>query len=128
MTESEDLISGVEYSKRLREQFERLYPVPEWVNPPLQQRSVKNGRRRSQSSLSMDEDGATSDVSTDSDDLSTQPLAKLLKTTAFLQEPSLTQSRGRRKLRAEVIDIQRTKDVGDAQPVCVPRTYTILTH
>ena len=30
-TESEDLISGKEYSARLRRQFERIYPVPEWA-------------------------------------------------------------------------------------------------
>jgi len=30
-TETEDLISGKEYSARLRRQFERIYPVPEWA-------------------------------------------------------------------------------------------------
>ncbi|KAG0138544.1 WD40-repeat-containing domain protein [Tuber indicum] len=30
-TETEDLISGKEYSARLRRQFERIYPVPDWA-------------------------------------------------------------------------------------------------
>ena len=30
-TEAEDLVSGKEYSARLRRQFERIYPVPEWA-------------------------------------------------------------------------------------------------
>lgn len=55
-------------------------------------------------------------MSVDSDDISAQPLATLLQNvTDFVKAPSSPLAR--RKLRPEVIEIQRTKDVGIAQPV-----------
>ena len=61
-------------------------------------------------------DDSTSDMSIDSEELSAPPLSKLLQNTgSFLQHPP-TSSTSRRKLRPEVIDVQRSKDVGGAQP------------
>ena len=115
VAESEDLVSGKEYTKRLRRQFERLYPVPDWANPTAARRGSKKRRRKLNQNDSSDEASAD-DMSVDSDDLSVQPLAALLQnTTGFLKAPS--SSSARRKLRPEVIEIQRTKDVGIAQPV-----------
>lgn len=65
------------------------------------------------------------DMLIDSDHLSVQPLTELLKGLGNLdQAPS--QSHGFRKLRPEVIDMQRIKDVGQPQPVS--STSFILTN
>jgi len=54
-------------------------------------------------------------MSVDSEELSAPPLSELLQNTgSFLQNPS-TSSTSRRKLRPELIDVQRSKDVGGAQ-------------
>ena len=113
IAEFEDLISGKEYTKRLRRQFERLYPVPDWANfAAAKQASEK--RRRKSNQYDRSDDTSADDMSVDSDDLSVQPLATLLQnTTGFLKASSRT----RRKLRPEVVEIQRTKDVGLPQPV-----------
>ena len=117
-TASEDLINGTEYTKRLRRQFERLYPVPEWANPSAAQTSRKRRKRRpSNMSDSSEQSSSDSDKSIDSNDVSTQPLAKLLQNVTSLIQPTTFASGTKRKLRSEVIDIQRLKDVGDAQPV-----------
>ena len=113
ITESEDLINGREYTKRLRRQFERLYPVPEWANPS----TIVKPKKRRRSSDSSSGDTSADSMSIDSVDLSVQPHAKLLQHATALVKTSSTSPSGRRRLRPEVIDIQRTKDVGLAQPV-----------
>lgn len=112
-TESEDLVNGREYTKRLRRQFERLCPVPDWAIPSV---AVKPSHRRrlTNTSEGSSDDISAGEMSIDSEDLSVQPLAKLLQNATDLVK---TSSSGRGKLRPEVIDIQRTKDVGLAQPV-----------
>lgn len=122
LTESEDLVNGKEYTKRLRRQFERLYPVPEWTNPAAAKNAFQRKRRRTSGSPnSSSEDASADDMYIDSDDLSVQPLAKLLQsTTGFLYPTTPTASSARKKLRPEVIDIQRTKDVSGVQPVSLP--------
>src|SRR5207249_2757948 len=83
-TESEDIINGREYIKRLRKQYERLHPTPDWVR----QANVKSSHRQmcrrgsphdspevSDSDMSIDDDFSTS---------STQPLAELLRTAGSL--------------------------------------------
>ena len=55
-------------------------------------------------------------MSVDTGNLSTQPLAQLLKSTDPLTQSSLS-TNGRRNLRPDILDIQRTKDVGGTQPV-----------
>lgn len=113
--ESEDLVNGREYTKRLRRQFERLCPVPAWANPSAAVKpSHKRQRRLTNASRSSSDDPSADEMSIDSEDLSVQPLAKLLQNTIDLVKPS---SSGRGKLRSEALDIQRTKDVGLAQPV-----------
>lgn len=115
--EAEDVINGKEYSRRLQQQFERLYPVPEWANPSASKRPSKkaNRRRRSSGSRSSAADGSSADEMEIDDDLSTQPLAMLLQNVEDLTRKD--DSGKRRKLRPEVLDIQRTRDVGNAQPV-----------
>lgn len=129
ITESEDLINGREYTKRLRRQFERLYPVPDWANPSTPVKPKK--RRKSNEGDVSSGDASADDMSIDSDDLSVQPLAKLLQNATDIVKTTSASSSGRKKLRPEVIDVQRTKDVGLAQPVSThpgdSASYTQLT-
>lgn len=113
-TESEDLVNGREYTKRLRRQFERLCPVPGWAIPSAAVKpSHKRPRQLTNTSEGSSDDASADEMSIDSEDLLVQPLAKLLQNTTDLVKTSS----GRGRLRPEVIDMQRTKDVGLAQPV-----------
>ena len=125
ISEAEDLINGKEYTKRLRRQFERLYPVPEWAHPSAaKKQSQKKHRRTSNSSDSSDASASGNGMSLETKNLSTQPLAKLLQNTAALIQPTATDSTSRKKLRPEVIDVHRTKDVGTSQAVSqLPRSH-----
>ncbi|KAI9675177.1 MAG: hypothetical protein M1829_003537 [Trizodia sp. TS-e1964] len=101
----EDMVRGRDYVRRLQQQFQRLHPVPAWALEPANEKK-KRPKKKSQSRDSSDEDD-----SIDSGQLSAQPLAKLLQSME-----SLTAEVGTvRRLRPEVIDIQRTKDVGGTQ-------------
>ena len=116
--ESEDLVNGKEYSKRLRRQFERLHPIPGWANPSAAREVVSKKRRKLSTASGSSEANASADeISIGTDDLSTQPLAKLLQNANRLTQPTSTSSTKRKQLRPEIIDIHRTKDVGTAQPV-----------
>ncbi|KAI9880034.1 MAG: hypothetical protein M1830_005953 [Pleopsidium flavum] len=130
--EAEDVINGKEYCKRLRRQFERLYPVPEWANPSSSKRSSKREkrRRRSSGSLSSAAEGSSADeMDVDDEELAAQPLAKLLQNADDLTRKA--NGGTRRKLRPEVLNIQRTKDVGSTQPSAITSlsfhpTYPLL--
>ena len=105
-TEDDDVVTGREYIQRLRRQYERLHPTPEWVTYARKKRRTSNGAQRSGSD-------ADSDVSMDDDDSlpSVKPLSELLRTAGSLTRTDSSTSNKRRKLRPEVIDIQRTKDI-----------------
>ncbi|ERF74928.1 hypothetical protein EPUS_05136 [Endocarpon pusillum Z07020] len=109
--EGDDVINGMEYIKRLRRQYERLHPTPVWAR-------VRSQRARNlmDSKSSASDDGADSDMSLDDevlDQSSTEALSDLLRSAgSFVQAASPSQqSSKRRKLRPEVLDIQRTKDI-----------------
>ncbi|OAP61919.1 hypothetical protein AYL99_04122 [Fonsecaea erecta] len=114
-TEADDVVSGREYIQRLRRQYERLHPTPEWVTYAR--------KRRKLSSRSDEHDAASdSDVSMGEDTLpSAQPLAELLRTAGSLTRTDTKHpgAKGVRKLRPEVIDIQRCKDVAGSGPSSV---------
>lgn len=116
VTESEDVINGKEYTRRLRKQFLRLHPTPDWANPDL-------ARRKKTDSVDSDADsGEEMDTDAEADQLSSQPLARLLQNaTDLTRSEDNARTGGKRKLRQEVIEIQRLKDVGKAQPVRCPR-------
>lgn len=117
-SEADDMVNGKEYARRLRQQFERLYPVPDWANASASRASThRKKRRRTSEDGSSSDDSSADDMDIASDDLSTQPLAKLLQSTDSLTQPSFTVTSNRKKLPPETIEIQRGKDVGDAQPV-----------
>ena len=116
--EWEDLVNGSEYSKRLRRQFERLHPAPGWANSSAARTVVsKKPRKLSMVSENSEANASADEISVGSDDLSTQPLTKLLQNTTRLTQLTFTSSDTRKKLRPEVINIHRTKDVGTAQLV-----------
>ena len=104
--EGEDLIDGVEYSRRLRQQYLRLYPKPEWVLGAEGRLKKKRRRRSSVSSVSSSASESSSEVS----DVSALPLEKFLRdTTSFAADGPQKKI----KLRPETINIQRTRDIPD---------------
>ena len=123
LTESEDLVNGKEYTRRLRRQYEQLYPTPEWANP-----SAARKKKRRKSSMSDDSvRSLADDMSIDEDDLSTQPLAKLLRNPSALIESTTSSVKSKRRLRPETIDVHRLKDVGGAQPVIFLISFALPT-
>lgn len=115
-TEDDDLVNGKEYVRRLRRQYERLYPVPHWAVHATGK--AKRKRRH------IEEDGSDIDPASDmdvdddndNDDLSVLPLARLLQDTDLLSRTSQSSAK-RRKLQAGTIEIARLKDVAGAGPV-----------
>jgi U3 small nucleolar RNA-associated protein 18 len=101
-TEADDIISGREYIQRLRRQYEILHPTPAWV---------EYARKRRKTAKSNGSDYSDSDISIDDGSSTVQPLASLLHSGGLLVNIKSQSSTRRRKLRPEVIDIQRTKDV-----------------
>ncbi|KAI9668438.1 MAG: hypothetical protein M1831_001192 [Alyxoria varia] len=121
--EGEDVVSGREYSRRLRRQFERLHPRPEWAQrkDSAQQPPRKRRRRGSASNSASDEEVSEVEVDMDGEnnELSTQPLPELLRSTQQLTRTS-NKNHGRRKkplvLRPEVIAMERMRDIQPTQP------------
>jgi U3 small nucleolar RNA-associated protein 18 len=92
-----------------------LNPVPDWAIEAAQKGSRKKRR------LSYDDLDAESDMDLDmedeegDDEISAEPLSKLLQGGGLVRR---TETK-KRKLRPEVIDIQRTKDIGSTQPSAI---------
>lgn len=104
IAEDEDLVSGTEYCKRLRQQFLRLNPAPAWAR-------YSDGRPSKKRRTSAASSGDSSDASDDdNDDLTTQPMAKFLRDINRLTGRD---SAKHRRLRPEVLDIQRTREIPD---------------
>ncbi|KAK5990642.1 putative U3 small nucleolar RNA-associated protein 18 [Cladobotryum mycophilum] len=104
LTEGEDMVSGTEYSRRLRQQYLRLNPAPAWAKE-AEGRPTKRRRRSSAASDSSDESGSDSDG-----EVSAQPLEKFLRDINSLAGAG---SSKKRRLRPEIIDIQRTREIPD---------------
>ncbi|KAI9376497.1 WD40-repeat-containing domain protein [Aspergillus egyptiacus] len=113
VAESEDIISGKEYIRRLRRQYLQLHPTPDWANP--------------NANKAADEDEDYSDradaMDTDDEEGSAQPLARLLQNIDFTKLETTSPTGGRPKLRKEVIGIQRLKDIGKDQPSAVTSLF-----
>lgn len=108
LTEAEDVVSGTEYCKRLRQQYLRLNPAPAWAQE-AQGRPIKRRRRSSANS------GSDSDFSDDNGELSAQPLQKFLRDINSLKG----ETAANRRLRPEVLDIQRTREIPDRHKAAV---------
>ena len=113
VSEGEDIISGRDYTRRLRRQFETLNPVPKWA-----QSSTRPIKRRRRSSAGSDSSISSNDMDVDESNLSTLPLARLLQDAGSLTRMQpITEKRA--KLRPEVLDIQRTRDIPLTQPSAI---------
>ncbi|KAK4170240.1 WD40-repeat-containing domain protein [Cladorrhinum sp. PSN259] len=110
--EGEDVVNGTEYSERLRQQYLRLYPLPEWAKPP----GAK--RRRRSSAAGSDDLSSDSELEENSDGEeidSALPLDAFLRSAASFAPTNASSNKNkRRKLRPETLDIQRTRDIPDA--------------
>ncbi|TPX14206.1 uncharacterized protein E0L32_000600 [Thyridium curvatum] len=106
LTEGEDIVSGTEYTRRLRQQFLRLSPLPAWATEAKKRRTKRRRRSSAASDLS------DSDVEGSGDEVdSALPLDKFLRSASALNAGA---TRKKRKLRPEVIDIQKTRDIPDS--------------
>ena len=116
-SEADDLITGKEYSRRLRKQFLLLNPAPEWVRSAG--KPARKKRRTSEGSEVTESSDEEMDVDGEEGSLSAQPLARLLKDVDALTRKTSPKdgSRKKRKLRPETIDIQRMKDIVSSGPV-----------
>lgn len=112
VNEAEDVVSGKEYTRRLRRQFETLNPVPEWAQ------SSRPTKRRRRSSAGSDSSMSSNDMDVDDADLSTLPLARLLQSAGSLTRTPISTAK-RPKLRPEVLDIQQTKSIPLTQPSAI---------
>jgi U3 small nucleolar RNA-associated protein 18 len=112
-TVDDDMVNGKDYSRRLRRQYERLYPTPDWA---IHATGKANKKRRRTMEDGESGDDTASDMDMDEDDISSQPLAKLLKDADLLSR-NATGPVKRRKLQAGTVDIQRLKDVMKSGPV-----------
>ncbi|KAG8169376.1 hypothetical protein KVR01_000121 [Diaporthe batatas] len=109
-SEADDLIDGVEYTRRLRQYYLRLNPLPCWAKDSSEQRKTKR-RRRSSAASSGSDTSSGSELSGDEEDISALPLERFLRDAGALRAEG--GRRKKRKLRPEVIDIQRTRDIPD---------------
>ncbi|KAL3457714.1 WD40-repeat-containing domain protein [Aspergillus heterothallicus] len=110
IAESEDVISGKEYIRRLRRQYLQLHPTPDWASPKANKEADEEE----------DDSDRPDDMDTDDEEAqSTQPLAKLLQGLDFTKIETEGPTGGRPNLRKDVIGIQRLKDVGNDQPSAV---------
>ncbi|KAF2878086.1 WD40-repeat-containing domain protein [Massariosphaeria phaeospora] len=115
-TEEDDVVNGKEYVRRLRTLHSRLNGTPDWATYATG-KSKKKRRRTMEDGDSTEESASDMDVD-DEDDLSTQPLARLLKDADILSKASRNPAK-RRKLQFGTIDIQRLKDVAKAGPSAI---------
>ncbi|KAH8884482.1 U3 small nucleolar RNA-associated protein [Thozetella sp. PMI_491] len=109
IAEGEDLVNGTEYARRLRQQFLRLYPLPEWAKQ-AGERDQKRWRRSSASSRTSIDSLEPSEDSDDEGSDSALPLERFLRDANSFNG---NDARKRRKLRPETIEIQRSRDIPD---------------
>ncbi|KAF2965151.1 hypothetical protein GQX73_g8417 [Xylaria multiplex] len=107
-SEADDVINGTEYTLRLRQQYLRLNPLPEWARKA--EEPPKKRRRRSSAASDSSE---ASDEAQEGEDINADalPLDKLLRDASAMKGDTSARAR---KLRPEVIDIQRSRDIPDA--------------
>ena len=118
ISESENMINGKEYVKRLRRQFERLYPAPDWADRSIAKYHNHQKRRRASSSSDSSEAAVSGDdITIGSEELAAPPLARLLQNSGGFAQPVPNASSQKRKLRPDFIDMHRSKDIGISQPV-----------
>ena len=121
------MINGREYIRRLRRQYQRLHPTPAWAAVPIANngltRRQHSGASQSPGRSDSDISGASTDDETISPQPPTQALSELLRTAGSLTRPAGSSDRQsstqRSKLRPDVLDIQRSKDIVSKGPSSV---------
>ncbi|KAF2859479.1 WD40 repeat-like protein [Piedraia hortae CBS 480.64] len=104
-TEAEDFVSGKEYMKRLRKQYEALHPPPKWAQDAMNQ---PRKRRR----LTNDNEAEDDDVVSGAD-----PLSVLLQNSESLVRTSGPGTR--RRLQSGAVNVQRAAGVPGVQPSAI---------
>ncbi|KAI1804071.1 Indigoidine synthase A like protein-domain-containing protein [Daldinia bambusicola] len=107
ISEAEDVINGTEYTRRLRQQYLRLNPLPAWARE-AEERPTK--RRRRSSAAASDSSISDDEANEGDDEASALPLDKFLRDASALNDKT---SQRTKRLRPEVIDIQRSRDIPD---------------
>lgn len=110
-TPADDLISGREYTKRLRNRFEKLYPKPDWA---MEKEDDESRDDRQDSDILMDSD--------DEDLKRPDPLAKLLQSKSRFTSQSKP-----KLLPPSQLDIARLKDA-NASAVSKSAVQTLDFH
>ncbi|KAJ2991146.1 hypothetical protein NUW58_g2626 [Xylaria curta] len=107
-TEADDVINGAEYTLRLRQQYLRLTPLPEWAR-----RAEEPPKKRRRRSSAASDSSELSDEAEEGEDVNADalPLDRLLRDASAMSGSTSTKTR---RLRPEVIDIQRSRDIPDA--------------
>ncbi|KAK6544127.1 hypothetical protein TWF694_000835 [Orbilia ellipsospora] len=109
-TELDDVITGSEYTKRLRLQYERINPIPVWSLPQKDEERPKKSRRTSKLSPS-------SDASSDEDEVMDIDLPTNNSLATLLQSSSTyTKHSKAGKLAPETLDISRLRDANYLAP------------
>lgn len=111
ITEADDVVSGAEYSRRLRREFLRINPLPEWAQTS---RPTKRRRRSSASSGSSPDNSGGEE---EEENVEAQPLEEFLRNVNKLS--GYGSGGEKRRLRPEVIDIQRTREIPDQHKAAV---------
>ncbi|RDA88153.1 hypothetical protein CP532_6769 [Ophiocordyceps camponoti-leonardi (nom. inval.)] len=131
VSETDDIVSGIEYCQRLRQQYLRFHPAPEWAKRKL---GGKRRKRRSSDSSSSSDDGVESNDNDshddDDDDASARPLESFLRDINRLAGRGEDASK-RRTLRPETIGIERLREIPDrhsrpVQSLCFHPEYPVL--
>ncbi|RYP90563.1 hypothetical protein DL770_003325 [Monosporascus sp. CRB-9-2] len=113
ISEAEDVVTGNEYIARLRQQYLRLNPLPDWAR----ESEERPAKRRRRSSAASDDSDVSDKAGTDEEsEGSALPLDKFLRDASALRGDKSNRAK---KLRPEVIDIQRTRDIPDAHKEAV---------
>ncbi len=113
-TEDEDLVSGKEYARRLRAQFDKVYPVPDWALPPTARANHEGIKHHNKNEDDSDADSEGSEMSMDGVAVasSADPLAALFRSSKGYTKNS-RQSTIRPPGRLPII---RLKDANHAAP------------
>ncbi|KAF8941163.1 U3 snoRNP protein [Haplosporangium gracile] len=97
--EAEDVVNGVDYEQRLRRQFEKVYPVPNWAQP--------EGSRKRRRAGAIDSESDYSDEEQEQEDSS----ILLTSSKGFLEK-----SNRLRILSSESITVTRVKNANQMGP------------
>ncbi|RCH94460.1 U3 small nucleolar RNA-associated protein 18 [Rhizopus stolonifer] len=97
----EDMVNGTEYTRRLRKQFNRLHPKPDWARLPSE---IVDGKRKANDSSDEEEEEG------EEDNLEEEARIDLLKSTMGI----LDNRKDKKNIAPTRLDIMRLKDANRA--------------